>query len=92
VLPDEFPPIRPTLRPYEHEPSPMPFSPCSSSDKSRKLLGTVHIRQWVRLTPSTRKLEESKRRLPNVSWPIILGTQCRRRGSCDQSTASGWEM
>lgn len=29
-----------TFNPYEHDPSPIPFSPCSNSERRRKLLGT----------------------------------------------------
>lgn len=36
----------PSSNPYEHEPSPMPFSPFSSSSSRRKFLGTVCCFQY----------------------------------------------
>ena len=37
----------PSSRPYEQEPSPMPFSPFSSSSSSRKLRGTTRVSRGV---------------------------------------------
>lgn len=38
----------PSSRPYEHDPSPIPFSPFSSSSRRRKFLGT-ETRWYIRL-------------------------------------------
>jgi hypothetical protein len=76
----------PSSRPYEHEPSPMPFSPFSSSSSRRKLRGTVE--PVIFQSESMKDEIAVKTRTLGHGGRVQGGDQCGTAGRCNAWAAA----